>query len=81
MPFLFILIGVLVVLIILMFFGHIEIVKELQVDIKEKQDKIQQLESELEQIKNSESLLTPIKWGSILKRRVEKLSTLIDPVI
>lgn len=72
MSFLFILIAALVVLIILMFFGHVEIVKKLQADIKEKQDKIQQLESELEQIKISESLL---------KRRVEKLSTPIDPAI
>lgn len=73
MPFLFILIGALVVLIILMFFGHVEIVKKLQVDIKEKQDEIQQLESELEQIKISESLLT--NQVGLLKRRVEKLST------
>ena len=79
MPFLFILIGALVVLIILMFFGHIEIVKELQVDIKGKQDEIQQLESELEQIKISESLLT--NQVGLLKRRVEKLSTPIEPLI
>ena len=79
MPFLFILIGALVVLIILMFFGHVEIVKKLQADIKGKQDKIQQLESELEQIKISESLLTN-KVG-MLKRRVEKLSTPIEPLI
>lgn len=79
MPFLFILIGALVVLIILMFFGHVEIIKKLQVDIKEKQDKIQQLEGELEQIKISESLLT--NQVGLLKRRVEKLSTPIDPVI
>lgn len=79
MPFLFILIGALVVLIILMFFGHVEIVKKLQADIKGKQDKIQQLESELEQIKISESLLT--NQVGLLKRRVEKLSTPIDPVI
>ena len=79
MPFLFILIGALVVLIILMFFGHVEIVKNLQADIKEKQDKIQQLESELEQIKISESLLT--NQVGMLKRRVEKLSTPIDPLI
>ena len=79
MPFLFILIGALVVLIILMFFGHVEIVKKLQADIKEKQDKIQQLESELEEIKISESLLT--NQVGLLKHRVEKLSTLIDPVI
>ena len=79
MPFLFILIGALVVLIILMFFGHVEIVKKLQADIKEKQDEIQQLESELEQIKISESLLT--NQVGLLKRRVEKLSTPIDPAI
>ena len=79
MPFLFILIGALVVLIILMFFGHVEIVKKLQADIKGKQDKIQQLESELEQIKISESLLT--NQVGMLKRRVEKLSTPIEPLI
>lgn len=79
MPFLFILIGALVVLIILMFFGHVEINKKLQADIKEKQDKIQQLESELEQIKISESLLT--NQVGLLKRRVEKLSTPIEPLI
>ena len=79
MPFLFILIGALVVLIILMFFGHVEIIKKLQADIKEKQDKNQQLESELEQIKISESLLT--NQVGLLKRRVEKLSTPIDPAI
>lgn len=79
MPFLFILIGALVVLIILMFFGHVEITKKLQADIKEKQDKIQQLESELEEIKISESLLT--NQVGLLKRRVEKLSTPIEPII
>lgn len=79
MPFLFILIGALVVLIILMFFGHVEIIKKLQADIKEKQDKIQQLESELEQIKISESLLN--NQVGMLKRRVEKLSTPILPLI
>lgn len=79
MPFLFILIGALVVLIILMFFGHVEIVKKLQADIKGKQDKIQQLESELEQIKISESVLT--NQVGLLKRRVEKLSTPIEPLI
>ena len=79
MPFLFILIGALVVLIILMFFGHVEIVKKLQADIKEKRDEIQQLESELEQIKISESLLT--NQVGMLKRRVEKLSTPIEPLI
>ena len=79
MPFLFILIGALVVLIILMFFGHVEIIKKLQADIKEKQDKIQQLESELEQIKISESLLT--NQVGLLKRRVEKLSVPIEPLI
>ena len=79
MPFLFILIGALVVLIILMFFGHVEIVKKLQADIKEKRDEIQQLESELEEIKISESLLT--NQVGMLKRRVEKLSTPIDPAI
>lgn len=79
MPFLFILIGALVVLIILMFFGHVEIIKKLQADIKEKQDKNQQLESELEQIKISESLLT--NQVGLLKRRVEKLSVPIEPLI
>ena len=79
MPFLFILIGALVVLIILMFFGHVEIVKKLQADIKEKRDEIQQLESELEEIKISESLLT--NQVGLLKRRVEKLSTPIEPII
>ena len=79
MPFLFILIGALVVLIILMFFGHVEIVKKLQADIKEKRDEIQQLESELEEIKISESLLT--NQVGLLKRRVEKLSTPIEPLI
>ena len=79
MPFLFILIGALVVLIILMFFGHVEIIKKLQADIKEKQDKIQKLESELEQIKISESLLT--NQVGLLKRRVEKLSVPIEPLI
>lgn len=79
MPFLFILIAALVVLIILMFFGHVEIVKKLQAEIKEKEDKIQQLESELEQIKISESLLN--NQVVILKRRVEKLSTPIEPLI
>ena len=79
MPFLFILIGALVVLIILMFFGHVEIVKKLQADIKEKRDEIQQLESELEEIKISESLLT--NQVGMLKRRVEKLSTPIEPLI
>ena len=79
MPFLFILIGALVVLIILMFFGHVEIIKKLQADIKEKQDKNQQLESELEQIKISESLLT--NQVGLLKRRVQKLSTPIEPLI
>lgn len=79
MPFLFILIGALVVLIILMFFGHVEINKKLQADNKGKQDKIQQLESELEQIKISESLLT--NQVGLLKRRVEKLSTPIEPLI
>ena len=79
MPFLFILIGALVVLIILMFFGHVEIIKKLQADIKGKQDKIQQLESELEQIKISESLLT--NQVGLLKRRVEKLSTPIEPLM
>lgn len=79
MPFLFILIAALVVLIILMFFGHVEIVKKLQAETKEKDDKIQQLESELEQIKISESLLN--NQVAILKRRVEKLSTPIEPLI
>lgn len=79
MPFLFILIGALVVLIILMFFGHVEIIKKLQADIKEKQDKNQQLESDLEQIKISESLLT--NQVGLLKRRVEKLSVPIEPLI
>lgn len=79
MPFLFILIGALVVLIILMFFGHVEIVKKLQADIKGKQDEIQQLESELDQIKISESILT--NQVGLLKRRVEKLSTPIEPLI
>ena len=79
MPFLFILIGALVVLIILMFFGHVEIVKKLQADIKEKRDEIQQLESELEEIKISESLLT--NQVGLLKRRVEKLRTPIEPLI
>ena len=79
MPFLFILIGALVVLIILMFFGHVEIVKKLQADIKEKRDDILQLESELEEIKISESLLT--NQVGLLKRRVEKLSTPIEPLI
>ena len=79
MPFLFILIGALVVLIILMFFGHVEIAKKLQADIKEKQDKIQQLESELEEIKISESLLT--NQVGMLKRRVENRTAPIEPLI
>ena len=79
MSFLFIIIGALVVLIILMFFGHVEIIKKLQADIKEKQDKNQQLESDLEQIKISESLLT--NQVGLLKRRVEKLSVPIEPLI
>ena len=62
-----------------MFFGHVEIIKKLQADIKEKQDKNQQLESDLEQIKISESLLT--NQVGLLKRRVEKLSVPIEPLI
>ena len=79
MPFLFILIGALVVLIILMFFGHVEIVKKLQADIKGKQDEIQQLESELEEIKISESLLT--KQVGVLSFSTRRFNMPIDPVI
>lgn len=79
MPFLFILIGALVVLIILMFFGHVEIIKKLQAEIKDLNEANDDLEARL--IEAHEAVSLQRNQVAILKRRVEKLSTPIDPAI
>lgn len=79
MPFLFILIGALVVLIILMFFGHVEIIKKLQAEIKDLNAANDDLEARL--IEAHEDVSIQRNQVGILKRRVEKLSTPFDPLI